>query len=177
MHMLVKHLGLALGVATLVSLAGYAKEPATPYLTRHASLQDAFSAAARDGHLVALAALEDRGARLDGLDGRGRTALISAVDARELRAVQLLLRTGADPDAADADGRTPLMHAAAAGDRVLFDALQAAGADVHRQTPSTSENASNHRRIPTEHQPRNAAISESEMDAKPRPSCAADTRL
>jgi len=57
--------------------------------------------AARSGFDLAAEWLLSKGAKVDSINRMGETALIVAVQMRDLRLVRLLLRAGADPDKAD----------------------------------------------------------------------------
>lgn len=59
------------------------------------------------GRLRSLAELFERGADLEAIDSRGRTALRRAVDGFQIEAAAALLRLGANPLALALDGRTP----------------------------------------------------------------------
>jgi ankyrin repeat protein len=52
--------------------------------------------------------LLDHGANIDAGDSKGQTPLRRAVNCRQLRLVQLLVRRGANPHAEDNRGVTPL---------------------------------------------------------------------
>ncbi len=64
------------------------------------------------------------------VDPEGDTALHRAAATNCVRAVQLLIKAGANVNAAGGMGYTPLHTASAAGNREIFDALLAAGADA-----------------------------------------------
>lgn len=59
-----------------------------------------------------------------------RTPLHTAVEARDKREVERLLRTTVDCDAQDGQGRTPLHLAASQGSKKIVKLLLASGADV-----------------------------------------------
>lgn len=81
--------------------------------------------------------LLQRGARVDGQDGSGRTALSYACERGHLDAVKILVRNGADPETVDAWGNTALMYAAVAGHspvvEFLVRAFKRLGLQVDRQ--------------------------------------------
>ncbi|KAJ6788228.1 hypothetical protein PWT90_04372 [Aphanocladium album] len=52
--------------------------------------------------------LDETGANVHAVDGRGRSALYYAVQGQKLQLVQMLLEAGADANAADTDGETPI---------------------------------------------------------------------
>ncbi len=66
-------------------------------------------------------------------DSQEASALMTAVEANEDRAVLDLLTQGVDPDPQRASGQTALMVAAANGNRRIVRLLLAAGADVNGQ--------------------------------------------
>jgi ankyrin repeat protein len=88
--------------------------------------------AAAGGHVAVAKRLLEAGASIDHADGRGRTALVHAVDYRRVGMVDLLLEAGASVDYADQRGKTALMRAALGGDGATVELLLKAGADVHR---------------------------------------------
>ncbi len=67
------------------------------------------------------------------IDGRGKTALIIAVDSRHIKSnehILLLIKLGADLNKKDKDGYTALMHAWQQGNLLAFQTLIDAGADI-----------------------------------------------
>lgn len=97
-----------------------------------ASLDRLLSFAARYGQVEIMDILITNGANLESTDNLGRTAVLSAVQARELPTVGVLLAKGADVNARDHRQDTALHYAAGVfGNREMVAALIAAGADVN----------------------------------------------
>jgi len=69
-----------------------------------------------------------RGASVDAVDDRGRTALMIAAEDGEATAVRLLLESGARSDLVDGGGQSACALAAAAGQTSITDLLDAAQA-------------------------------------------------
>ena len=93
-------------------------------------------------------------ASLNAQDTQGRTALMLAVSANNITAVDMLLRAGADLEAVDKTGITALGYAAQAGDDLVVRILLAAGAwpdlpDLRGQTPLDLAITNNHGTIAT----------------------------
>src|SRR5437879_4201912 len=84
--------------------------------------------AARLEDSAALSALVGAGANVNAKDSEGRTALLAAVEARNIRAVKVLIAAGAEVNAANNKGWTALM---AAETPEIVRALLAAGANVN----------------------------------------------
>jgi hypothetical protein len=106
---------------------------ADPNLPSAADLPLTIAARQSDKALVEL--LLSKGARINAVDGNGRTALLwmasgSNLDTNGLETVSLLHDRGADPNLADQSGRTPLHHSVARGSTNLLALLVQRGADV-----------------------------------------------
>ena len=86
--------------------------------------------AAQAGDITGLTAALAAGADIDALDGRGRTALMYAVDKGYVLLVEPLLEAKADPDIRAPDGPTALFMAIAHGHTEIVAMLMKAGADV-----------------------------------------------
>jgi len=82
------------------------------------------------GHGDAAAVLLEKGAKVNGRDGRGRTALMDAAARGHTALVRALLRAGALPDLEDLDGRTALHDAAEGGHAACIEALAEHGTDL-----------------------------------------------
>ncbi|WP_421867010.1 ankyrin repeat domain-containing protein [Motiliproteus sp.] len=74
--------------------------------------------------------MEERGARLDGKDGRGKSLLHVFAASGNLEVVDYLLDRRAPLEAKDADGKTPLAEAVRLGQRDTVERLISAGADI-----------------------------------------------
>ncbi len=88
-------------------------------------------------------------ADLNAQDAEGRTALMLAVSADNISAVDMLLRAGADPEATDKSGTTALGYAAHTGNNLVVRMLLSAGVwpdipNVRGQTPLDEAIASQH---------------------------------
>ena len=110
--------------------AGVAAAPSRPPV-RPDALHRAAKAGDVDGLKAALAAGVDVNAR----DGRGRTALMNAVNKGYTLLVPLLLDAKADPDVRAADGATALFMAAVHGHSEIIALLMKAGADIEIKGP------------------------------------------
>ena len=86
--------------------------------------------AARSGAEVLARFLPDGAAEVD---EEGLSALIHAVDAEQLEAVEALLDAGADVDGGDAEGSAPLHYAALLGAEGLCELLKERGASLTLQ--------------------------------------------
>ena len=89
-------------------------EPATAVvatLRRHGATVDFWTLAALGDIAELRASIAAAPARVDALDGKGRTALYHAAHNNHLRAVAALLDAGADPNRACRDGQTALFTA------------------------------------------------------------------
>jgi hypothetical protein len=65
---------------------------------------------------------------INGRDGKGRTALILAIQHDRVDIVKALLAAGANPNLTDAQGRSPMIAAHFKGDFVIVKTLEKAGA-------------------------------------------------
>jgi ankyrin repeat protein len=91
---------------------------------------------ARTGAADAIAALIEKGARLDAREQKkGQTALMWAAAEGHGDAVELLVKAGADIKARSQGGFTPLLYAARSGDLKSAQVLIDAGADPDESTP------------------------------------------
>ncbi|KAH8658502.1 ankyrin repeat-containing domain protein [Xylariales sp. PMI_506] len=90
---------------------------------------------ATDGSLPRMKDLLLQGAKINGRDENGDTALICAVLAHQLDAVQLLLEAGADCTirSAGSKGKSPLFHSVDAGFKPVIDLLLSHGAPVNQR--------------------------------------------
>jgi len=84
--------------------------------------------AARHDHCAMLQILLDAGVYVDGLDGRGRTALCCAAKEGHIAAVRLLLNANANPNTQDYENMTALDWAFIHRHSAVFQSLIAAGA-------------------------------------------------
>ncbi len=91
--------------------------------------RDALHRTARAGDVDGLTAALAAGAEADARDGRGRTALMYAVDEGYTLLVPPLLKAGADPNLRAPDGATALFIATVHGHTEIVVALMEAGAD------------------------------------------------
>ena len=91
---------------------------------------DALHQAVQAGDRAGLAAALASGADIDGLDGRGWTALMHAANRGYVLMVPPLLEAGADTDLRAADGATALFMATAHGHSEIIAQLMEAGADT-----------------------------------------------
>ena len=91
--------------------------------------------AAQAGDIVGLKAALAAGAAVDALDGRGRTALMHAVDKGYTLLVEPLLAAKAAVNLRAPDGATALFMAVAHGHTEIVAVLMRAGADVSIQGP------------------------------------------
>ena len=91
--------------------------------------------AAQAGDINGLKAALAAGVDVDALDGRGRTALMHAVDKGYTLLVEPLLEAGAAPDTRAPDGATALFMAVAHGHTEIVAMLMRAGAEVSVQGP------------------------------------------
>ena len=96
---------------------------------------DALHRAAQAGDVDGLKAALAGGADVDALDGRGRTALMHAVNKGYTLLVEPLLEAGAVPDIRVPDGATALFMAMAHGHTEIVAMLMRAGAGVSIQGP------------------------------------------
>lgn len=87
--------------------------------------------AAQDGALEAINILLSAGADPNLVDGVGHTALMRAIEARQLSAVTALLAANPDLELATADGKTAAMLAVETGEPNMVRALVGAGADFN----------------------------------------------
>ena len=92
--------------------------------------RDALHRAVQAGDRNALATVLGTGASVDGLDGRGWTALMHAANLGQVLLVSPLLEAGADPDLRAPDGATALFMATAHGHSEIIAQLMEAGADI-----------------------------------------------
>ena len=99
----------------------------------NAAGETALMMGALKGHAGWVQQLLDRGARVDGLAGKGGkawTALHYACSGPQADTVKVLLARGADRNARSPNGSTPLMMAARYGTEDQVDLLLKAGADL-----------------------------------------------
>jgi hypothetical protein len=90
-------------------------------------LDAALIGAAMKGDIRVISQLLGRGARINGQDSSGRTALIYALNNQRAATVEYLLARGADPNVRTSSGHTALFY----GDSRLCSRLIRAGADVN----------------------------------------------
>ncbi len=103
------------------SLAGARREAGSEALMRACLI----------GHLAAVKALLDRGAKVNQNDSNGWTPLMEAAFGGHADTIRALLEEGADVNAKDRTGWTPLMEAASKGHLEAVIVLLAYGADAH----------------------------------------------
>ncbi len=87
------------------------------------TFSDQLTKAVRDGDVTAIDELVKRGVPVNGLDSTGKTALIHAVQARQPKAVEVLVRLGADPLAKGKDGVSATDEAQRLGDAHILRLL------------------------------------------------------
>ena len=88
--------------------------------------------ASRYGQVEVMELLLESGANVESKDKLGRTAVLSAVQSRNAKAVSVLLAMGADVTARDAQQGTALQRAAGSfGNKAMVEDLIKAGADVN----------------------------------------------
>jgi hypothetical protein len=80
--------------------------------------------AALNSHLAAVRFLIDKGARINGADADGKTALILAATKGHREMVELLLKKGANPMLSDKEGKTALSWALANGHKEIAEILK-----------------------------------------------------
>jgi ankyrin repeat protein len=90
--------------------------------------------AAQNGSTDAVKDLLDRGAKVDCLDGFGRTPLHLAAHQGHTDTAELLLDRGADPNLVSGNGYTPLQSIAKRGSTDMATLLLDRGADVNAST-------------------------------------------
>jgi uncharacterized protein len=93
------------------------------------TLHDRLFAAAVTGDLEAIAAALADGADVDARDGRGRTPLMAATEARQADAFRALLAAGANVDLQDDRLDNPFLYAGAEGLLDILRLANEAGAD------------------------------------------------
>ena len=96
---------------------------------------DTLHRAAKVGDLDGLKTALGAGVKVDARDGKGRTALMHAVDRGYVLLIEPLLAAGADPDLPAPDGATALFMAAAHGQTAIIASLMKAGADISVMGP------------------------------------------
>lgn len=114
------------------SAAVLLKQPQLQLDQANAAGETALMMGALKGHTDWVQQLLDRGARVDGLAGKGDkawTALHYACTGPQAATVKVLLARGADRNARSPNGSTPLMMAARYGTEDQVDLLLKAGAD------------------------------------------------
>ncbi len=92
--------------------------------------------AAEGGHVAIADRLLAAKAKVDHVDGKGKTALMRAAENRRVAMVDHLVKYGANVNHADKRGKTALMRAALGGDGTTVDHLLKAGADVNQADAS-----------------------------------------
>ena len=120
---------LACGASVTVlflALCAWGQQPSANVTIDMSSLHNA----ARRGNVALLKSLLKRGSP-DLRDKDGRTALMDAVAAGQLRSIRALLAAGANVNARASDGRTPLIEAAVHGRPKSVRLLIAAHADLN----------------------------------------------
>ncbi len=106
-----------------------------PKPVRQALPPDILHRMASAGDIASLREALDAGADVDGLDGRGWTALMHAVDRGYILIVESLIEAGADVDVRAPDGATALFMAAALKQPEIAGLLMRAGADIAIRGP------------------------------------------
>jgi uncharacterized protein len=89
------------------------------------------SAVGKGDSAAALALLKDKPTLVNARDGRGKTALIAALETRNDEWAGYLLQQGADPNLALRDGETPLLVASRLGSQSAVGWLITSGARVN----------------------------------------------
>ncbi|KAH8646266.1 ankyrin repeat-containing domain protein [Xylariales sp. PMI_506] len=114
---------------SLVSAAPTAMGPEYEFLVV------ALCAAAAVGNVEQMRSLLVAGADINGHDENGHTPLICAIMARELEALDFLLKAGANPTLCDSgpDAKPPLFHAVDARDDAAIDILWTRGASANQR--------------------------------------------
>lgn len=115
--------------------AGTARTTSEASTSRPAVRPDALHRAAKAGDINSLNAALATGVDVNALDGRGRTALMHAVNEGYTLLVQPLLEAKADVDIRAPDGATALFMAVAHGHTEIVAMLMKAGADVSVRGP------------------------------------------
>ena len=82
-----------------------------------------FFYASSSGHFEILKFLQSKGANINHLNLRGKTALLEAIKNNRLKIVKYLLKEGADPNTKTLDNETPLSAAAFNGNQIVVKAL------------------------------------------------------
>lgn len=118
------------------SPAGATSPAATPdRVAQDQTVQDRnFVAFARVGDIPAIEAALESGARINGKDRDGKTALMEAIYYEHRNVVTYLLNAGANVNATGRFGETALIEAVLAQDTWAIQRLLAAGADVDAMT-------------------------------------------
>jgi hypothetical protein len=84
------------------------------------TFSDQLAQAAREGDVNEIDALVKRGVPVNGLDSMGKTALLHAVQARQPKSIEVLVRLGADPLVKGKDGVSALEGARRIGDAQIL---------------------------------------------------------
>lgn len=119
----------------LSSLAGPFKAATAALRSKPEPLVVALCQAATNGNVAQIRSLVAEGVNINGRNENGQTALICAIHAGQLGAVEVLLEAGADTSRRDAGGkgRPPLFHAIQAGSRPAVELLLKHGADPNQK--------------------------------------------